>query len=97
MEYIVEDVYLKTNANFNGEMQEVEIHPIRDRVDHFKMLGSYMLKVISDNNIIPIFIDQQDAEELKELGVPLIDRDTITESEHEIYIQYHSEKLDEWL
>lgn len=71
-----------------------------DRVDHYKPLGCYMLKLFDDEvGLMCVFVTEENAMRvLAEAELPLVEREFIYKSEYEGYITSLQTTLDDsWL
>ena len=77
-----------------GEIMDVQFNQRFDRIDHFSMLGMYMLKVVSNEGFLEFCIDSDEGERVSQLdGVIAVEREEMLESEYEIYLRWQVGKL----
>lgn len=84
----------------NIDQEPLVVNAKYDRVDHYKPLGIWMIKIMSDKDgMITAIVDETNARKIAEFALlPIVERPYIFESEHEVYIEAMSEIVDDsWL
>lgn len=67
-----------------------------DRVDHWKPVGQWVLKIFDDEDgFVTLFVDEETAQTVIEHAeLPVVVRETIFESELEAYCRMQSQDID---
>lgn len=83
---------------FDGEKEhEFMVNARYDRIDHYAPLGAWIIKIMDDElGIIEGVCSEDYARSLAKVAMlPILEREFLYESEHELYIQAISERLDD--
>lgn len=83
---------------FDGEKEvQFMVNARYDRIDHYAPLGIWIIKIMDDERgMIEGICSEEYARNLaKTAMLPIIDREFIFESEHEMYIDATSQRLDD--
>lgn len=80
-EFIKPDTFYSMDI---GLEKQLLINAKYDRIDHWKPVGQFVLKAYDDDmGLVVLMITEDFAEHLRdEVGLPVVDRDTIFESEY---------------
>jgi hypothetical protein len=98
-EFIKEDEFY--NVKFRkptGEVTaEIPVNAKYDRVDHWPRIGAWAVKAYDDEvGLMVIFLpEDQVTKLLEQTDLPLIERDSMYHSEHEVYLRAQAAMLDE--
>lgn len=78
--------------NLNGEQRI--LHPAFDRVDRWQAIGAHMLKMVAEEGFLNCPMEEDAALTIvRSTGIPLVDRETITRMEHDVWVKYKAERL----
>lgn len=88
-EYIRPDRFTLLRLTYpNGEMSEMGINAKYDRIDQFKEIGAYILKIVSDTGYSEEVISEESAFNIyRESELPLVPRTFIYESEYKLWLR----------
>jgi len=98
MEYIRPDTFnaLRFEHPKTGEMTEFVVNAKFDRVDFFPKLGAFILKAFTDDGLVSLHLDEDNAMRVVgELELPLVWRDFMYKSEHENWITAQARALND--
>lgn len=90
---------VRLHANTTQGDMEFALDPVYDRIDRFRQLGFNILKIVDPQRgfaQLPLE-DETAALVAIEAHLPVVDREFITESEYELYLNWCESNLDEWL
>ena len=99
MEIRPDELYPLNLTRDDGSIERiVSINAKYDRVDHYKPLGCYMLKLFDDEvGLMCVFVTEENAMRvLAEAELPLVEREFIYKSEYEGYLQSQENLLSDW-
>lgn len=79
------------------EERQFMVNARYDRIDHYEPLGVWILKIMDDESgMIEGICSEDYARSLARVaGLPIVDREFIYESEHEMWIDGMGQKLDD--
>lgn len=83
---------------FDGEQEHnFMVNARYDRVDHYAPLGIWILKIMDDEHgVIEGVCSEDYARNIAKVAMlPIVEREFLYESEHELFIDAMSEKLDD--
>lgn len=85
--------------NIEGWETPVVVNAKYDRVDYWKPVGQWVLKVYDDEvGLMTMFVDENTARRVVEYAeLPVVERDTIFESEMDGFLRCQSQGLDDEL
>lgn len=91
------DQFFEIKLMYKGEEHNFAISPKWDRIDVYRPLGVWILKMYDDEaGLIQGTIDEDTANKIiKDTGLPLVERDFIYQSEHELWIKGMANLLDD--
>lgn len=96
-EYVIKDEFTKlTVTDGDAEPFGLLVNAKYDRVDHFAKLGAWMLKIFDDElGFVTMVVDEETALTTAEHAeLPVVERETMFESEHEAWIKAESKRLE---
>ena len=82
-----------------GWEREVLVNAKYDRVDLWKDVGQFVLKIYDDEvGLMTLFVDDETAQRvIDHAGLPLVEREDIYESELDGYLRCQSQSIDDEL
>jgi hypothetical protein len=82
------DEFYELEFTTNGEPHSYLLSPAFDRIDHYEPLGLWVLKVVdSEHGMVQAVLNENYARKLAKLALlPIINREFLYESEHELYV-----------
>ena len=85
--------------NIEGWDTPVVVNAKYDRIDYWKPVGQWVLKVYDDElGLMTMFVDEDTAMRVQEFAeLPVVERETIFESEFDGYCRMQSQDLDDEL
>lgn len=84
---------------FDGDQEhDFVVNAKFDRIDHYAPLGIWILKMVDDQEgFIQAIMKEDQAHKLAKIALlPIVEREFLYKSEHELFIEAVSEKLDDW-
>ena len=69
-----------------------------DRIDHFGWINYWVVKVMDDEKgMMALSVDEKTARDIAGFALlPIVERDFIYQSEHEVYLKVQEKIMDEW-
>jgi hypothetical protein len=79
------------------EEQEFVVSAKYDRIDHYEPLGIWILKILDDKDgLVQAIMEESQARALAKFALlPIVEREFLYHSEHEMFIDAIGERLDE--
>lgn len=79
------------------EEHSLVINAKYDRLDVYKPLGIWILKILDDEQgLIQVIMEEEQARKIAKFAlIPIIEREFLYESEHEMYLDAIAERLDD--
>lgn len=94
---IRKDVFYEVPMYDGEDEHSFVVNAKYDRIDHFKPLGIWILKMLDDKEgLVQAVMQEEQARKLAEWAMlPIVEREFLFESEHEMYLDAIAERLDQ--
>ena len=94
---IRKDVFYEIPISDGEDDQSFIVNAKYDRVDHYAPLGIWILKMLDDKEgLVQAVMDETQARKLAEWAMlPIVEREFLFESEHEMYVNAIASRLDD--
>lgn len=94
---IRKDTFYEVPLVGGDEEETFIINAKYDRMDHYRPLGIWMLKILDDElGLVTAIMEEDKAKALaSEAQLPIVEREFLFESEHEAYLDAISDRLDD--
>ena len=94
---IRKDTFYEVPLVGGDEEETFIINAKYDRMDHYRPLGIWMLKILDDElGLVTAIMEEDKAIKLaQEAELPIVERPFIYESEHEAYLNAIADRLDD--
>lgn len=94
---IRKDTFYEVPMVDGEEEHEFVVNAKYDRIDHYKPLGIWILKVLDDEQgLVQAVMEEAQARKLAEWAMlPIVEREFLFESEHELYLDAIASRLDQ--
>lgn len=95
--FIKPDQFYEITMNDDDTEHIFNLSAKYDRLDHFKQLGIWILKILDDEQgLVQVVMEESQALKIARVALlPVIERDFIYQSEHELYIDAIASRLDD--
>lgn len=93
---IRKDQFFQVPMTDGDDEHEFVVNAKYDRIDVYRPLGIWILKMLDDKDgLVQAIMEEKQARKLAEFALlPIVERDFLYESEHELYLDAIGERLD---